>query len=170
MKKIVLLLCIIIVLWVYGLINFDNPYRDKIMAYWQRFQLTQNIGASDTVDYALLASGLQDIVAIHPSRYKPYEFAALFASTLNKLNPTISSASVDRLIAIAKQWLEKDCDVTSLQKIFSTPVAGLSWLDIPDIVCKHKQLPMLLALIYTTYKSDQTYAQKLYFLAEHAAE
>lgn len=170
MKKILSLLLIFIAVGVYSFLRFDNPYKDKIVSYWQRFELTQDIGASDTVDYTMLASGLQDIIAINLSRYKPYEFAALFASTLNKLNPTISPANVDRLITIATQWLEKDCDVDALRKVLASSIADLSWLDIPDPICQHKQLPTLLALIYTTYKSDKTYAQKLYFLAEHAAQ
>lgn len=103
MKKIISISLVVIAVGIYGLLHFDNPYKDKIMGYRQRFQLTQDIGNSDMVDYALLSSSLENIVDLHPSRYKPYEFAALFASTLNKLNPTISSDNVDRLITIATQ-------------------------------------------------------------------
>jgi hypothetical protein len=103
MKKFISISLVVIAVGVYSLFHFNNPYRDRIMGYRQRFQLTQDIGAANTVDYTALASGLQNIVTLHPSRYKPYEFAALFASTLNKLNPTISASNVDRLIAIATQ-------------------------------------------------------------------
>jgi hypothetical protein len=170
MKKFISISLVTIAVGIYGLLHFDNPYKDRIMGYRQRFQLSQDIGASDTVDYTVLASGLQSIVTLHPTRYKPYEFAALFASTLNKLNTTISPDNVDRLIAIATQWLAQDCDPEALQKILNSPVSLLSWLDLPEIVCTHKQLPSLLALIYTTYKKDDSYAQKLYFLAEHTAQ
>lgn len=170
MKKIVSIVLIMIAIWAYSLIHIDNPYRDKIMAYWDWFKLTQDIWSSNTVDYTSLAGWLEHIVAQSPSRYKPYEFAALFASTLNKLNPTISIENVDRLVALAKQWLEKDCDIDALQNVLTSPVSQLSWLDLPDIICEHKQLPSLLALVYSTYKSDSTYAQKLYFLAQHARD
>lgn len=170
MKKIISVSLVVIAVGIYAFLHFDNPYQDKIVGYRQWFQLTQDIGSSDMVDYGLLSSSLENIVDLHPSRYKPYEFAALFASTLNKLNPTISPDTVDRLIAIATQWLSQDCDPEALQQILNSPVSVLSWLDLPEIVCTHKQLPSLLALVYATYKNDQNYAQKLYFLAERAAQ
>jgi hypothetical protein len=66
--------------------------------------------------------------------------------------------------------LWQDCDTEALQKVLDNPIAALSWLDMPPIICEHKQLPSLLALIYTTYKKDASYAEKLYFIAEHTAQ
>lgn len=170
MKKVISFSLIILALVAYVLVHTDNLYKDRIVAYREWLQLTQDIGWSNTVDYTLLASGLQNIVAISPSRYKPYEFAALFASTLNKLNPSISTNNVNTLISIATQWLSKDCDPVVLQQVLDASIGSLSWLDIPSIICKHKQLPSLLALVYSTYKTDPDYAKKLYFLAQHASD
>lgn len=168
MQKIVSISFVLLAIGFYSIVHFDNPYRDKLFSYWHRFELVQDIGSSNTVDYDLLSSGLQNIVTENPSRYRPYEFAALFVSTLNKLNPTISSGNVDALLAIATAWLYQDCDRASLEKILATSSVELSWLVVSDPVCRHKQLSSLLALTYSTYKSNPEYAKKLYFLIEHS--
>lgn len=170
MKKSIIAGLLVLAIWGYILIHTANPYKDRLIAYGEWFHMVQQIGSSDTVDYNVLASWLQNITTIDKSRYKPYEFAALFVSTLNKLNPTISSGNIDKLVTIAEVWLQIDCDQMTLQRVFDTAPGALSWLAITQPICQHHQLPRLLAVTYSTYKKNQAHAQQLYFIAAHTPD
>ena len=170
MKKSIIWGLLMLAVWAYILMHTDNRYKDRLLAYEQWFHMVQQIGSSDTVDYNTLASWLQNIITIDKSWYKPYEFAALFLSTLNKLNTTISTGNINKLTTIAEMWLQIDCDQVVLQKIFDTAPTNLSWLTMSDPICQHHQLPRLLAITYSSYKKNERHAQQLYFIADHSAD